>query len=529
MIEMKQYGVWLFVLAAGLMGCQSVQGGVGDANQVVDARDDIPEVPREFRAAWVATVANIDWPSAKNLSSKQQRKELLAILDRAADLKLNAIILQIRPVGDALYESKLEPWSEFLTGKIGRAPKPYYDPLAFAVEEAHKRGIELHAWFNPYRVLHPSNKTKPSADHILVTRPDLVRKYGKHHWMDPGEPEVQAHSLAVMLDVVKRYDIDGVHLDDYFYPYPIKGDDGQDVSFPDDPSYERYRSEGGELERDDWRRRNVDHFIRDLYKEVKAIKPHVKVGISPFGIYRPGNPAHIQGFDQYEKLYADALRWYQEGWCDYFTPQLYWAIAPPPQSFNALLGWWDEQNTAGRHLWPGLYTSRLIAKNKKGFTPQEIAYQIQWTRTVENSSAGHVHFSMVALMPENDELNQPIAEKVYQRAALVPASPWLKGELLDAPTGVWDVDSSGNVEVIPEAGSLDGAATWVVQIKRGEDWSWASFPAAQAKGTVPFSADGKKKKSRSRRQHLKNIDAVVIFSIDRRGVRSAKIELERQD
>ena len=189
---------------------------------------------REMRGAWVATVSNIDWPSTNTLSTAEQKSELLAILDRAAELHLNTLIFQVRPGCDALYASDLEPWSEYLTGTMGKAPEPFYDPLAFAIEEAHKRGLELHAWFNPYRARHRSAKSPLSPDHIGVTRPSLVKKYGDELWLDPGEREVQEHSLKVVMDVLERYDVDGIHFDDYFYPYKEKSYSGKDLDFPDD-------------------------------------------------------------------------------------------------------------------------------------------------------------------------------------------------------------------------------------------------------------------------------------------------------
>ncbi|MCU0636308.1 MAG: family 10 glycosylhydrolase, partial [Gemmatimonadaceae bacterium] len=210
---------------------------------------DAPSIPREFRAAWVATVANIDWPSSPGLPTHLQQAELIAILDRAVALHLNAIVLQVRPAADALYESPFEPWSAYLTGAEGRAPTPYYDPLHFATQAAHARGLELHAWFNPYRARHPTAIGAPARTHLVVHRPELVRRYGAYEWMDPGEPRVLAHSLRVMLDVVRRYDVDGIHIDDYFYPYPELGRDSQPVPFPDSASYARYRARGGTLAR----------------------------------------------------------------------------------------------------------------------------------------------------------------------------------------------------------------------------------------------------------------------------------------
>src|SRR5579871_3371768 len=305
-----------------------------------NANDTPPPVPREFRGVWVATVANIDWPSKPGLSTDQQKAEMLAILDKAAQLKLNAIIFQVRPGCDALYDSRLEPWSEYLTGQMGRAPDSYYDPLAFAVEEAHKRGLELHAWFNPYRARHAEAKSSISPDHVSQMHPDLVKQYGRSLWLDPGEKAVQDYSLSVILDVVRRYDIDGVHIDDYFYPYKETDAQNKVLPFPDDASWQKYVQSGGTLSRDDWRRQNVDTFIERLYKGVKEVKPWVKFGISPFGIWRPGYPAQVKGFDAYQELNADSRKWLRNGWLDYWTPQLYWKIDQTGQSYPVLLKWW---------------------------------------------------------------------------------------------------------------------------------------------------------------------------------------------
>jgi uncharacterized lipoprotein YddW (UPF0748 family) len=380
-----------------------------------------PPVPRrEFRGVWVATVGNIDWPSKPGLPAETQKAELVAILDKAVELKLNAVIFQVRPMADALYESKLEPWSEYLTGTMGKAPG--YDPLAFAVEQAHRRGLELHAWFNPYRARHPSAKSEAPADHITKGRPDLAKPYGKHFWMNPTHPDVQAHSLAIITDVVKRYDVDGVHIDDYFYPYKERDAAGAIIAFPDDDTWAKYQNAGGKLKRDDWRRDAVNTFVRRMYEEVKKTKPWVKVGISPFGIWRPGNPPGIAGLDQFAELYADAKLWLNEGWVDYLTPQLYWPIRQEKQSFPKLLDWWAAENTRKRHLWPGLYTSRA-AERAKGWEPKEIADQIEITRTRPDTD-GAVHFSMKALMRNTGGIADAL-RKVYAEPALVPETPWL--------------------------------------------------------------------------------------------------------
>ena len=301
-----------------------------------DEKISAPPVAREFRAAWIATVANIDWPSKPGLSVTQQKAELISLLDHAAQLHLNAVFFQVRPVADALYASSNEPWSEYLTGVQGRSPG--YDPLALAVTEAHKRGLEIHAWFNPFRAAHPDSKSPPALNHVTRTHPEIIRHYGKQTWLDPGEPESQTRALNAVLDVVKRYDVDGIVFDDYFYPYPEKGWSGAPMDFPDDASWKKFGAQSG-LARDDWRRANVNQFIQKVSQAIKAAKPQVQFGVSPFGIWRPGVPAGIspKALDAYGKLYADGRAWLANGWVDYLAPQLYWPIAQREESFPALL------------------------------------------------------------------------------------------------------------------------------------------------------------------------------------------------
>ncbi len=380
-----------------------------------------PPVAREFRGVWVAAVANIDWPSKPGLSERKAKEELRTILDRAKASGLNAVILQVRPAGDALYASTLEPWSEYLTGRQGRSPG--WDPLAYAVREAHARGLELHAWFNPYRARHPSAKGRLSPKHLANTRPALVKRYGTHLWMDPGEPEVRAHTRRVIVDVVRRYDVDAVHLDDYFYPYKERDARGT-IDFPDSTSYARYLAEGGTLGREDWRRHNVDLLVRELYESIHATKPWVKFGISPFGIWRPGFPEQVRGFDAYAELYADARRWLQEGWVDYFAPQLYWRIDQPAQAYPVLLRWWTEQNATARHIWPGNYTSRVGEDSRTAWRTGEIVSQVEVTRR-EAGATGNIHFSAKVFLEDRDSLATRIGRQSYGTPALVPASPWL--------------------------------------------------------------------------------------------------------
>jgi uncharacterized lipoprotein YddW (UPF0748 family) len=428
-----------------------------------------PPIEREFRGVWVATVDNIDWPSRKDLSTAEQKAELVALLDRATKLKLNAIVLQVRPQCDAIYPSALEPWSEFLTGQMGKAPQPAWDPLEFAVAEAHRRGLELHAWFNPYRALHPAAKGPVSSGHISRTRPDLVRKYGSYLWLDPGEREVQDHSIAVVLDVVRRYDVDGVHFDDYFYPYPEKDPRGQEVDFPDRASWEKF-GKATNLSRADWRRENANEFVRRLYESVKAEKPWVKVGISPFGIWRPGYPAQIKGFDQHEKLYADARKWLVNGWLDYFTPQLYWPIDPPAQSFPVLLDWWNDHNPKQRHIWPGLAISKL----SEGWKPEEIVRQVRLAEK-QPVSSGVIFFSMKHFQ-RHPRLTAALEAESFKGPALVPATPWLDAARPQSPSVTVAHNNSTRITWSPATGAP--IQQWAVQYRVNQQWRTEIFPAS---------------------------------------------------
>lgn len=361
----------------------------------------------ELRGVWIATVDNIDWPSRSDLPVERQKAELVRIFDRAASLGLNAVFLQVRPAADAIYPAADSPWSEYLTGAMGRPPDPPWDPLAFAVTEAHARGLQLHAWFNPFRARHPSAKSPPAGPHVALRRPDLVREYGKHLWLDPGDPAAHREVLAAVLDVVLRYDVDGVHMDDYFYPYPERGAGGAEIAFPDDSTWRRYRANGGRLRRADWRRKNINDFVRTLYTSVKAIRKDVQVGISPFGIWRPHHPRQIRGFDAYDKLYADARLWLRRGWLDYLAPQLYWPIDRREQSFPALLRWWMAQDRRRRGVVAGVSVSRVASgRSSNAVTADEIARQIAVARRA--GARGFILFSANALMENRGGVNDAI-------------------------------------------------------------------------------------------------------------------------
>lgn len=479
-----------------------------------------PDLRREFRGVWVATVSNIDWPSKPGLSTADQKAELLAVLDRAQSLRLNAVILQIRPAADALYKSSIEPWSEYLTGRQGRAPSPAWDPLAFVVAQAHQRGLELHTWFNPYRARHPSAKGPLSNRHLANTSPALVKKYGTHLWMDPGESAVRKRTLRVVLDVVKRYDIDGVHLDDYFYPYKERTANGT-TEFPDARSWKKYVASGGTLPRDDWRRENVNTLVRQLNEQIHAAKPWVKFGISPFGIWRPGHPEQIKGFDAYDQLYADARLWWANNWVDYFTPQLYWPIAKPEQSYPVLMRWWGEQNTTDRHLWLGLYTSRVRTPTPEGnglvpsnaWPADEILAQIDTARAYPRAT-GAVHFSMKAFLTDQGGVASRLLERTYNDLALVPPSPWLSKRAPAAPTvRVKKNSATGGLSVTMLLPKPQVARWYLLQSRTGGVWGSRLVAPCACAEEITLTGEGLLP------------DRLVVTALDRAGVASPAVRL----
>ena len=449
-----------------------------------------PPLAREFRAAWVATVAHIDWPSRRGLSSAQQRAEMLDLLDKAQAIGLNAIVLQVRPAADAIYPSALEPWSEFLTGASGRAPDTPWDPLAEWVEQAHRRGLELHAWFNPYRARHSSAATPLAANHLANTDPGIVRRYGELLWMDPGEPRAAQRMVDVVLDVVQRYDIDGVHIDDYFYPYPLKDAQGRDLPFPDEPSWQRA---GAPAHRAAWRRAQVDGLIERLHAAIHVAKPWVRFGISPFGLPRPDRrPPGITGFSQYDQLHADVERWLSEGWLDYLAPQLYWPIAQTAQAFPVLLDAWLRDNPRGRHIWAGLFTSR-IGERQRPYTPQEVLAQIGVVRersAANPLAAGHLHFSMVALAANRGGVADRLREGLYAQPALPPATPWLAEPPPARPdVTLTPLNPPGSVRVHWQAPA--GTPPWrhvVLHLRREGQWETMHLPATSVHHQVLHAA-----------------------------------------
>lgn len=452
----------------------------------------LPNVEREFRAAWIATVDNIDFPTKRTLSETEQKAELVESVELAKRLRLNALIFQVRPATDTIYASKLEPWSEYLTGRMGKAQS--FDPLAFLVAEAHMNGILVHAWFNPYRALHPAGKTI-ADDHVSKTKPGIVRQYGRYMWLDPTEPEAKKHSLNVILDVVRRYDIDGVHFDDYFYPYAEKDEAGKDIAFPDTANWEKYKASGGKLSRGDWRRSHVNDFIASVGREIKKIKPQVMYGISPFGIWKPMPARQIVGFDAYEGLYADSRKWLQDGTVDYLAPQLYWETGRPNLSFPVLLEWWKEQNTKRRHVWPGIATYRI---GRPEYSADMIAGQIGFTRK-DSLTLGGIHFSFKSLRNDLGGIQAKLRDSIYTRDAIIPASPWIRAAKLRSPKVTIRRDGEFVRASWPV---MKGAFWYVVYAKDKTGWTYSVQPASET--SIALST-------------ARGVERVVVNAVDRLG------------
>lgn len=299
---------------------------------------------REWRGAWMHTVSG----HYKGMPTEEMKQKLVEQLNSLQEAGINAVVFQVRPEADALYESKLEPWSRFLTGEQGKAPSPYWDPMAFMIEECHKRGMEFHAWINPYRVK-TNIKNELAPDHLYNIHPEWFVEYGNQLYFDPSLPESRKHICMVVADIVSRYDVDAIHMDDYFYPYPVK-----DQDFPDDAGFARYGA--GFDNKGDWRRNNVNVLIKQIHETIRGVKPWVKFGVSPFGIYRneSSDPlgSKTNGLENYDDLYADVLLWAREGWIDYNIPQLYWQIGHPVADYKTLVEWWAK-NTENRPLFIG--------------------------------------------------------------------------------------------------------------------------------------------------------------------------------
>ncbi|QJB34454.1 family 10 glycosylhydrolase [Chitinophaga oryzae] len=396
---------------------------------------------REMRGMWIATVENIDWPSRRGLPTEQQKQEFIDLLDQMQRNGMNTVVAQVRPATDAFYASPYEPWSEYLTGTQGQAPNPYYDPLQFMIEETHKRGMEFHAWFNPYRAVFNVSRSSVAANHITRLKPQWFLVYDNKKYFDPGIPEVRTYVTTVVRDVVKRYDIDAVHFDDYFYPYRVPGKE-----FPDNVSYRMY---GNGMMKDDWRRANVDAIIEMLSVAIKAEKPWVKFGISPFGVWRdrskdPEGSYTRGGMTNYDDLYADILKWLKKGWIDYAAPQLYWERGHRLADYEVLLNWWS-QHGYGRQIYIGHGVYRL-GSNAAWKNPRELPMQIEEARTL-NTIQGSVFYSAKSFRGNPLGIEDTLRNHYYKYPALRPVMSWLPNTTPDPPYFIDAFERPGGLEI----------------------------------------------------------------------------------
>jgi len=380
----------------------------------------IPQPKTEFRGVWVATVVNIDWPKNGFDPIEKQKKDFLEILDFYDGLNFNAMIVQIRTAGDAFYKSNYAPWSRFLTGKEGSSPIGEYDVLEWMINECHNRGIEFHAWLNPYRATFDLKTDILSPAHDFNLHPEWMLKYGKKYYYNPGLPEVRERLVAIMDEVITHYDIDAIHFDDYFYPYKIKNE-----VFQDSLSYSYHSIPNQSLE--NWRRSNVDSLVKNIHRTIKSKKPWVQFGISPFGVWK-NNSTDPKGSDTragqttYEDLYADPLTWMENGWIDYLTPQVYWSMDLPVASHSKIVDWWSKNsNNTNLYIGNGAYKVRNNS-DKAWENKKELPNQLKLARKTEQVN-GNVLFSAKSLMKKNPDVVEYIKKNYYKTKALPPISP----------------------------------------------------------------------------------------------------------
>ena len=385
---------------------------------------------REFRGVWIATLENIDWPKAQS-TVDQQKQQLTDILDDHQVTGINAVFFQVRPAADAFYAKSTEPWSKWLNGKQGLAPNPQYDPLEFAINEAHKRGMELHAWFNPYRATNDNRYSQLSPGHITNLKPEWFFTYGGQKLFNPGLPQVREYIIHIILNVVDNYDVDGIHMDDYFYPYPISG-----VAINDADAYSKYGAGFSNIK--DWRRHNVDTLIQMLGDSIHKHKPRLKFGVSPFGIwankYQHPDGSETHGGSSYIENYADVRKWMQQGWIDYCVPQIYWALNSRAANYDTLLNWWSN-NTFNRHLYIGLGVYRINERSKASAAykvPAEIPNQMRHLRANPRVQ-GSVVFSSNSLTNNFGGFADSLQMNFYRSPALPPVMLWRDSVPPNAP------------------------------------------------------------------------------------------------
>ena len=370
-----------------------------------------PYPKREFRGAWIQAVNG----QFRGIPTEKLKQTLIDQLNSLQGAGINAIIFQVRPEADALYASQLEPWSRFLTGVQGQAPSPYWDPMQFMIDECHKRGMEFHAWINPYRVK-TSLKSELSPNHLYNIHPEWFVTYNNQLFFDPALPESRRHICMVVADIVSRYDVDAIHMDDYFYPYPAKG-----MDFPDDASFARYG--GGFTNRADWRRSNVNILIQKIHETIRGLKPWVKFGISPFGIYRneKNDPlgSKTNGLQNYDDLYADVLLWARNGWVDYNIPQIYWQIGHPAADYETLVKWWAK-HTENRPLFIGQSVMNTIQNaDPKNPSMNQLPRKMALERAYQ-TIGGSCQWPASAVVENAGKYRDALVQEYHKYPALVP-------------------------------------------------------------------------------------------------------------
>lgn len=476
----------LFIIALA-MACRGSSSIPTDGQVDTGSMPELVEVghEREFRGVWVATVWNINFPSSAKLGVDEQRSELRALVDAVDSVNGNAIVFQVRPEGDALYSSSLEPWSRVLSGQQGQDPG--YDPLAELITLAHERNIEVHAWVNPYRAA-VSAAAQRDDQHVAVRYPSEVVRYGDYLWMDPSSELLRAHTIAVCDEIASTYAIDGIHFDDYFYPYPSHGE------FPDKSRYDGYLAAGGELSKGDWRRQNVHDLVRGVSEALEA-HPHVRFGIGPFGIYRPGQPEGIRGLDAYDAIYADPLKWANEGWVDYLAPQLYWPSTQTAQAYEPLVQWWGE-NRGDAWIFPGNYLAKL--DTTEAWTVDEFQTQVAMTRDARALGVrGNVMYHIGPFLTNQSDISRVFAESIWDEPVLTPPLRHAIGEVIEPPIVERTEETVSVAHERPES-----LRAWSVY--RDESGAWVLDRVIPASAATIDLADGK----------------WAISAVDRRGIES---------
>ncbi len=381
---------------------------------------------REMRGVWIATVKNLDYPSSGFLTVKQQKDEFIEMLDYFSEIGINAVFFQVRPAADAFFPSKYEPWSEWLTGKQGKAPEPYYDPLKFMIKECHKRNMQFHAWINPFRAVATIEYADIAENHITNRKPEWFFTYGVNKYFDPGIPEVRKYITEIIKDIVTRYNIDGIHFDDYFYPYPIKDEYNRIISVPDYQTYKTYNVDFNNIE--DWRRNNLDLFIKDVYDAVKAEKPYISFGVAPSGVWRNKSKdidgSDTRGLAHYDYLYSDVVKWLKNGWIDYVAPQIYWTVNNKYAGYKTLVDWWSK-HTYGKQLYIGqaVYNAGKDASSMAWRNPNELPNQMLINRNNPIVS-GSIFYRASSLEDNPLGFCDSLRYHYYTRKVLPPEIPW---------------------------------------------------------------------------------------------------------